>query len=405
MHILIVSQYFWPENFRINDLAQGLVERGHRVSVFTGMPNYPSGKLMPGYSLQGPYSETWNNIRIIRAPLIPRGCGGFWPLVFNYLSFLISSTLFCLWRCRGDYDAILVFEPSPVTVGVPARLLSTVKKIPILFWVQDLWPESLSATGAIKSPAILKAVGHLVRWIYKGCAKILIQSEVFYEPVRKLGVPESKIHYFPNSAEAFYRPVEHSVSWNGPKLPDGFRIMFAGNLGYAQSFETMLAAAEQLKSYKDIHWLMVGDGRMKPWLENEIDRRGLRHCFHMMGRYPAESMPDWFAKADAMLVSLRQYPIFALTIPSKIQSYMACGRPILASLDGEGARIVETSGSGIAVPTENPDALAAAVKKLYDMPKAAREDMGAKGLDYFKQYFCRSDLLDQLEIWLKEVTA
>ena len=178
MHILIVSQYFWPENFRINDLAQGLIARGHQVSVLTGMPNYPSGRFAKGYGWRGSYHETWQEITIIRMPLLPRGNGRFVALMLNYLSFMITASLLCFWRCRDRYDAILVFQLSPVTVGVPARLFGWAKKIPILFWIQDLWPQSLSATGAVKSPTILRAVDALVRWIYKGCTKILDRKSV-----------------------------------------------------------------------------------------------------------------------------------------------------------------------------------------------------------------------------------
>lgn len=405
MRILIVSQYFWPENFRINDLAQGLVARGHRVSVLTGMPNYPSGRFAQGYGWRGPYRETWQHINILRVPLTPRGHGRFIALLLNYLSFMVTASLLCLWHCRERYDAILVFQLSPVTVGVPARLLGWARSIPILFWIQDLWPESLSATGAVKSPRILRAVDALVHWIYKGCAKILIQSETFRAPVEARGVPSNRIHYLPNSAEAFYHPIPNPAPWTGPTIPSGFRVMFAGNLGVAQSFETLLSAAEKLKNQPDIHWIIVGDGRMKEWIASEVARRGLQYSVHLMGQHAPEAMPEWFAQADAMLVSLRRDPIFLLTVPSKVQSYMACAKPIIASLDGEGARIIEVSRGGIAVPAEDPDQLANAVQKMYAMSREELTTIGAAGRIYFEQHFSREMLLDQLEGWMKEVAS
>ncbi len=405
VRLLIISQYFHPENFRINDLAEGMRARGHTITVLTGMPNYPSGRLPSGYGWRGPYRERCNGVEVIRVPIIPRGRGGYLRLTLNYLSFALSASMLGAWRCNGKHDAILVFEPSPITVGIPARLIGWIKKTPILFWVQDLWPESLSATGAVSNAPTIKAVEWLVRWIYKGCARVLIQSEAFRASVKRLGVPDERVLYFPNSAEAFYRPLPKETAWHGPKLPEGFRIMFAGNLGAAQSLETVLAAAELLKAHKNIQWIIVGDGRLKDWLEKEIERRELQDCFHLMGRYPAESMPEWFAQADTMLVSLRPDPIFALTIPSKVQSYMACAKPIVAALDGEGARIIELSKSGIAVPAGNPVALAGAVQRMYEMPEAARRQLGARGLEYFARHFSRADLMDRLEGWIMELAG
>lgn len=403
MRLLVISQYFWPEEFRINDLVQGLVERGHEVTVLTGLPNYPSGRFAGGFSWTGPYSDSYSGALIVRVPMVPRHSGGGMSLVLNYLSFVVSSCLLGPLRCRGRFDAILVYEPSPVTVGIPARLMGWVKRAPVLFWVQDLWPESLSATGAIRSSMVLKSVGLLVRWIYKGCARVLVQSEAFVNPVRQAGVDLARIRYFPNSAESLYRPLPHRGPWQGPELPVGFRIMYAGNLGAAQSFDTVLSAAERLRDCSRIHWLILGGGRMNSWVHEEVAKRGLNDCVHLLGRHPVDSMPSWFAQADVMLVALRRDPIFSMTIPAKLQSYMACGRPVIAALDGEGARIVTVSGVGIAVPADDPDTLAAAV---LDMSNASVEElatMGARGRDYFLDHFDRDLLLDRLEEWLREV--
>ncbi len=404
MRILIVSQYFWPEEFRINDIAEGLVERGYEVTVLTGFPNYPKGQLEKGYSWLGPYSESFGGVKIIRVPLITRGKGKSLRLVFNYISFVLTASLAGPIFCKGKFDAIFVYQPSPVTVGIPARILGKIKKAPILFWVQDLWPESLTATNAIKSGWIIKKVGHLVRWIYKGCHKILVQSKAFVEPVQKMGVAKNNIYYFPNSAEAFYQPEPAETQWNGPELPEGFRVMFAGNIGKAQSFETILSAAEILMPHKHIQWVIVGDGREIPWLRREIEQRGLHKSFHLMGRHPVETMPLWFSQADVMLASLSKDPIFSMTIPAKVQSYLACGRPIIASIDGEGSRIVEESNSGIGVGAQDSKALADAVLAMSRMTKAEREAMGKNAHQYFQTHFSRERLLDRLEGWFKEVS-
>ncbi len=406
MRILIVTQYFWPENFRINDLALGLLERGHEVSVFTGKPNYPGGSFFPGYGFFGRVQEDFRGVRVIRVPLIPRGSGGRTALILNFLSFALFGSLLA-FRCKGVFDAILVYEPSPVTVGLPALVLKWVKRAPVLFWVQDLWPETLSATGVVRSEWMLKMVEGLVRFIYRHCDRVLVQSGAFVARIEALGVEARKICYFPNSAEELYRPVE-----SGPQpaseqelLPDGFRVMFAGNIGAAQDFETILAAAERLRAQRDIHWTIIGDGRRQAWVEQEIARRGLQDSVHLLGRHPLRSMAHFFASADVMLVTLRQDPVFALIIPSKVQSYLACGRPIVAALDGEGARVVAESGAGIAASAGDAGALAEGVLRLYRMPKPEREAMGRRGREYFEQHFERSLLLSRLEQWVSELAS
>jgi len=406
MKILIVTQYFWPEDCRINDLALGLLDRGHEVTVYTGKPNYPGGRFFPGYGFFGQVVENYQGVRVIRAPLIPRGDGGTLRLVLNYFSFAFLASLLAPLRCPGPYDVILVYEPSPVTVGLPALALKWSKNVPVLFWVQDLWPETLSATGAIRSRWILGLVGRLVRFIYRHCSLVLAQSKAFAPYLQAQGVPEARIRYFPNSAEALYQPVAVDPQASERRLmPEGFRVMFAGNIGAAQDFETILAAAERLRESRDIHWIVVGNGRLADWVEREIERRGLRDTVHLLGRHPVESMPSFFALADVMLVTLKNEPIFALTIPSKIQSYLACGRPIVAALDGEGARVIEESGAGVAVKAGDAAALAQAVLKLYRMPTPEREAMGLHGREYFRRHFERSLLLSRLEAWERELAA
>jgi len=337
--------------------------------------------------------------------LMPRGHGSSARLALNYLSFALFAGLLGPLLCRGPCDVIFVYEPSPVTVALPGLIMKAVKKAPLIFWVQDLWPESLSATGAVKSKWILNRIASLVSFIYKGCDRILVQSRAFVDCIRALGADSTRILYYPNSAEALYRPVQKDAVPVSRRLPEGFRIMFAGNIGAAQSFETILGAAEKLRDHSEIHWLILGDGRRLSWVREEMARRRLSHCVHLLGRYPVESMPDWFAQAEVLLVSLRKDPIFALTIPSKIQSYMACGRPILAALEGEGARTVEEARAGIVVPAENTSALAEAALKMFQMTSSDREAMGQNGRRYFLHEFERESLLARLDSWMKELVG
>jgi glycosyltransferase involved in cell wall biosynthesis len=403
MNILIITQYFWPENFRINDLAVSLKEKGHRITVLTGIPNYPQGRFFDGYNLLNSRFDEYCGIRVIRAPLIPRGKSKGWQLAINFISFALSASLIAPFIRHQKYDAIFVFEVSPITVGIPAIVLKKIKNIPIFFWVLDLWPESISSAGKLNSPMLLKCIGLLVRFIYRYCDRILISSQGFRPNVEAMGGRSDKIDYFPNWCETAFESIKDNCEPSqNIVLPVGFRIMFAGNVGEAQSFMTILKAAEILKDYPDIHWLVLGDGRMFEYIKEEIKKRGLSNTVHLLGRHPLESMPHFFAQADVMLVSLKRDPIFSLTIPGKIQSYMICGKPIIASLDGEGARLIQASGAGLTSPAEDAECLAKSALSIYNLPKSKREEIGRLGKKYCELKFRRETLIDSLEKLMEE---
>jgi glycosyltransferase involved in cell wall biosynthesis len=243
----------------------------------------------------------------------------------------------------------------------------------------------------------------LVRAIYRRCDRILVQSRGFCSSIEKFFVASERILYFPNSAEEFYRPLAAAADASErSRLPEGFRVMFAGNIGAAQDFETILGAAERLKGYPEIQWVVLGDGRRRQWVEAQVKARGLSGTVHLLGTYPAETMPRYFALADALLVTLKKEPIFALTIPSKVQSYLACARPIIAALEGEGGRVVEEAGAGFVCPPEEPDALAARVLAMYRTPVHERRAMGEQGRAYFERHFERRMLLNRLDGWLRD---
>lgn len=404
MNVLVVSQYFWPEAFRINDLVRGLKERGHEVTILTGKPNYPDGSFFAGYSFSSPIREDYEGVKVLRVPLVPRGSGSGRMLALNYLSFVLFASLLGPLLCRGMFDVIFVYEPSPVTVGLPALVMKKVKKAPLMLWVQDLWPESLSAVGAVRSKRVLRWVTRMVRYIYRGCDRILVTSRGFVSRVEAVGASPEKVRYWPQWAEALYKPVEVEVGApEREEMPGGFRVVFAGNVGAAQSFETILAAAEKLKGYPGIHWVVFGDGRRRRWVEDRVRELGLEGHVHLLGRRPPESMPRYFALADALLVTLKRGLIFSLTIPAKVQSYLACGRPVVAALDGEGARVIEESGAGLAAPAEDAGSLAEAVLRLYETSSEEREEMGRQGRAYSEEHFEREKLLDQLEGWAEEL--
>jgi len=402
MKILIVSQHFWPENFRINDLAIGLKEKGHEIFVLTGIPNYPEGKFFPGYGFFRRRVDNYQGIKVFRFPLIPRGKGKSWNLVLNYLTSTFMSCLLAPFYCIERFDLIFVFETSPVTIGLPAIVVKKIQSIPIVFWVLDLWPESLAASGAIRSAHVLAMVKRLVRFIYRRCDKILVSSKGFIESIDSVGGYKGDIEYFPNWVEPEYlAPVGNESSVSLPNLPEGFRVMFAGNIGAAQDFETILKAAEALNAYPDIHWIILGDGRRAEWVSAQVKARGLSSHFHLLGRFPAEMMPLFFARADALLITLNRDPVFALTVPGKLQSYMAAGKPIIAGLDGEGAKLIEEAGAGLTSPAGSHSELAERVLTLYRMTPEDRQKIGALGRAYCVEHFDRNKLFAKLEILVK----
>ena len=394
LRILVVTQYFWPEAFRVNDLVLGLRDRGHLVEVLAGLPNYPEGRFFPGYGPAGPYNEDFQGVPVRRAPLTPRGRGRGWQLALNYLSFATAATLRLTLPPRRRWDVALVYQVSPVTTALPALALRSLTGLPVAIWVQDLWPEVLSSTNASLPAWATSLIGKLSRWIYSRCDLVLGQSRAFVERLAETGIPRERLAYLPNWAEELYRPVprpDPREDWER-----GFTVMFAGNMGRVQALDTALEAAALLQDQSDVHWVFVGDGAVRSWMEGEIARRGLARV-HLLGRRPTSEMPELFARAGAMLVSLRADPVMAMTIPAKLQSYLASGRPILASMDGEGARAVTESGAGLASPADDAAALAANVLRMRDLSPSERDAMGQRGRAYCARWFDRRSCLDELD--------
>ncbi len=405
MRVLVLSQYFWPENFRVNDLSAELVARGHQVTVLTGWPNYPDGRVFPEYRADPSAFADFHGAEVLRVPVLPRGSGKL-QLVLNYLSFVLSGLLWAPWLLRGRrFDAIFVFQTSPITSVIPALLLRRLKRAPLLLWVLDLWPDTLSAVGVLRSPRGLALVGRLVRFIYRRCDRVLVQSRAFMGNVERHGGPRARQRYFPNWAEPIFQGSLREVLPAPEVQPyaDGFNVMFAGNIGEAQDFPAVLDAADRLRDEPRLRWLIVGDGRAAPALRAEIARRGLADRVVLLGRHPMDRMPSFFVAASAMLVSLRADPVFDLTIPGKVQSYLSAGVPVLAMLDGEGARVIEEAGAGLTARAGDGAALAEAVRRLMAMAPEQRAAMGARGRAYCEREFDRATLMSALEGWMREL--
>lgn len=403
MRLLVVTQYFWPEDFRINELVAELVARGHAITVLTGVPNYPSGQVFPAYRSNPDAFSLYRDARVIRVPMATRGQGRA-RLLLNYVSFAASATIAGMLRLRDErFDAIFVFEPSPVTVGLPAITFRTFRKWPVAFWVLDQWPETLSAVGVLRSKLLIRLIGRLVSFIYDRCDLVLGQSKALTELIAQYCHDPARIRYFPNWVEGGYGPAAMDPADEIPRLSGVFNVMFAGNIGESQDFPAILDAAERLKSRGDIRWLIVGDGRMAAWLKDEVKRRGLNEHFCLLGRYPIERMPSFFAHAHALLVSLKRDPVFSLTIPGKLQSYLASGIPVLGMLDGEGARTIVEARAGLAAPAGDGSRLAENVSRMMMMTPGERRTMGENGRAYAKREFDRETLITNLEEMLSGI--
>lgn len=402
MKILVVTHYFWPENFRINDLVDEWLSKGHDVIVLTGKPNYPLGNVFPEY-LECPANFTrYKGAKVVRVPMLARSQGSI-RLFLNFSSFVLGASFFGWIKLRGFRpDVIFVYEPSPVTVGLPAILLGKIKKTPVVFWVLDLWPETLSAIGVVKSPKLLGYVGRLVSFIYNHCELVLAQSKGFIGGIGKYRSEKTGIRYFPSWAEPVFTDSSASPAPEVTSRPDAFNIVFAGNIGEAQDLPSVLKAAAILKSEERIQWWIVGDGRQYAWLISAIKAQGLENTIHLLGRFPVERMPSFYSAASVLLVSLKKDPVFSLTIPGKIQSYLLSGVPILGMLDGEGAVVIEEAEAGKAVAAGDYKSLAKTALELANTPSEILKIWGANGRSYAEREFDRRGLMARLESMLNE---
>lgn len=402
MKLLVVSQYFYPENFRINEVVTSLVERGIQVDVLTGKPNYPEGIISSGYCWWDCCKETFKGATIFRVPIIPRFKGSAINLTLNYLSYVMSATIFGAWMLRRrQYDLIFVYAPSPILQAIPAIFISILKRCGVVLWVQDLWPDSLVATGYIKRAWLLNFVGSIVAWIYRKVDLILVQSSAFIQKIQEIA-PSKKIIYYPNSVDPSFSQNSETIL----TLPDeikwsnGFNILFAGNLGKAQALEVILDAAQLLLHIPQIRFFILGNGSRWEWMCQEVKVKEIVNV-RMLGRFSPEMMPRFMQKADALLVTLADQEVLGYTVPNKVQAYLASGRPIIACLNGEGANIVEEAVAGVTAVAGDANGLVKGIIKLFNMSEEERLLLGENGKRYFMQNFEHEQLVDKLVEHLK----
>lgn len=391
--ILLVTQYFHPENFKSNDVAFELSRRGYDVTVLTGLPNYPEGKVYKGYGVFRKRKEIINGVKVYRTLVIPRGRGGALMLSLNYLSWAFIASVWAFFMALSRrYDAVVVHETSPVTQGFPALIFKWLRGTPIYFWVLDLWPESLQAAGGISNRHVLSFFTWVTCLMYRNSEKILISSRGFRESILEKGDFESKLVYFPNWAEDVF---SYSCREDIPALPKGFRLMFAGNIGESQDMESIAEAALILKD-TGVKIIIVGDGRKKRWLEEYILSHELSDVIFLPGRYPLSAVPAFFSQADVLFLSLKNDYIFSLTVPAKLQAYMAAGKPVIAMIDGEARTLISESGCGLSCPAGDYVGFAGRVRELMSMSPSQLSAMGKRGRSYFEQNFTKARCLDTL---------
>ena len=395
-HILVVSQYFYPEQFRINDICIEWVKRGYKVTVLTGIPNYPRGKFFEGYGYCKKRKEIWNGMEIVRIPLIPRGTTSI-GMILNYMSFVVSGAIWkCISSIKADY--VFSFEVSPMTQALIGCWYAKKHNIPHYLYVQDLWPENVQTVTGINSSIIIKPINKMVDYIYKNSTQIFATSPSFVNAIceRKIAVNKEKVHYWPQYAEEFYEPKEKMKVDEIPD-DDSFKIVFTGNIGTAQGLEILPETALLLEK-ENIKFVIIGDGRYLNKFLEEIKRKDVKEKFIMIPRQPAEKIPYMLAVCDAAFISFRNDELWKKTIPAKLQSYMACGMPIIASAGGETRRIIDEAKCGVCCNIGDSNQLAEKIRALKNMNLKLMRENSRK---YYLNHFEKNYLLDCTNEWFE----
>ena len=401
MKILIISQYFYPENFKINDVAISLIKNGHEIEVLTGIPNYPHGNFYDGFKFWSNNDDFYKGIKVHRAKQIPRKKGGKLRLSLNYLSFVFFG-FFKLMTINSRFDRILTFAPSPITVGILGCIASIKYKAKTLLWVQDLWPESVRVAGGVKNTYALKILDYLTRKIYKFTDFILIQSEFFKQYLVDQDVNPSKIYYLPNYAENFYKPLDSDKIIRN-SFGNGFSLLFAGNIGEAQNLKVLADAARILKDQTyNVKFIIIGEGRFKNDLKFYINKLDIEDLFTFLGYIDPSQIAKYFASADSLYISLKSADIFSLTIPSKLQTYMVCARPIIGSIDGVTAKIINDSNCGFTSNPGDHKSLAKNIVKMIELSNEERVRMSNNASDYYIKNFDKKIIMNKLETLLNQ---
>lgn len=404
LNILIVSQYYWPENFRINELSFELKKLGHNITILTGYPNYPEGEIYNKFLNNQDKFSKYKGINIIRVPLIPRGDSRI-QLITNYLSFCINASTLGLIKLRNkNFDIIFVFQTSPILVAIPSSIISFIKKTPQILWILDLWPDTLVAMGVVRRKWQIEFIRFFVNLIYQKFSIILTQSKSILTAISR-HTKYSKTFYFPAWSESNINPKSTKLAEEIEEKKSLFTIIFAGNIGEAQDFPSIIKAVSYLvkNKFKKFRIITLGNGSKKAWLIREVKKQKLNPYFEIMDSYPSSRMGAFFAHADALLVSLKNEEVFKMTIPGKIQTYLSTGKPIIGMICGEGANLIKEAQAGLVCDSGDFQNLGEIIIKISKMSKIERAILGDNGINYCKKEFDKNLLIFKLESIMKNL--
>lgn len=403
MNLLVISQYYYPEQFRINDICKEWVKRGHNVTVVTGIPNYPEGKFYKEYGVFKNRNEKKDGVEIIRLPIIPRGKNPI-MLILNYLSFVVSGFFFSKFT-KKKFDKVFIYEVSPMTQAYVGIWYAKRRKIECNLYVMDLWPESIELATGISNKTILGFIGKMTDNIYKRCDRIFTSSKSFIKAIKERGHAEEKLVFWPQYAEEFYKPIaKEQCSISEIEEDDFLKIVFAGNIGQAQGLEVLIDVAEIIKG-KNIkaRFYLIGDGRAKESLKQQVEDKKLHRYIKFIDKKPATEIPKYYGKCDIAFLSLKNDRISNQILPAKLQSYLACGIPILACVGGEAKEIIESSNSGFCTEYD-ASKLVETIEKIANMDKENINELSNNAVKFFKSNYEKEMLLDKMEQYLfKEV--
>lgn len=392
MNILVFCQYYYPEPFRISDICEELVKRGHSITVVTGEPNYPEGEVYKGYENHIIQKETINGVKIIRCPIIPRKKGVAYRLL-NYFSYPYHAKKIVRKGLPHDsgkpFDIAFVNQLSPVMMAEPALLYKRKYGVPVALYCLDLWPESLVAGGIGRTSPVFKVFHAISKKIYTKADRIMVSSRGFCSYLAKeFGISAEMMEYLPQYAEDSF-----SYIGKNDKKDNVINLLFAGNIGAAQSVQTILEAAEKLKG-EPVLFHIVGGGVELESLKELAEKKALENV-RFYGRRPVEDMPDFYDMADAMLVTLKDDPALSQTLPGKVQSYMAAGKPVIGAISGETKAVIDDAACGFCGPAEDSGELAKNIKKFIDYEE--KEELGKQAKNYYNMYFKKEVFLGNLE--------
>ena len=385
--ILIYTNHFYPEQFKINEVVDWMSKEGFHIRVITCIPNYPLGKFFKGYGIKSIRDDYYrNNVIVNRLPLIPRGNGNYFTRLLNYLTFFVSTFFFTLYLLLfvKKYDKILVHHTSPILIAIHPIFYGFFYRTEKYLWDLDIWPDTLTALGVIKSKIILKLIESIVIFIYSFYDKILISSKGFREIIKNRF--KGEIIYFPNWAESI---IEKNI--HNPKiitnLPlDSFIIMYTGNIGQAQNFNLLAKTINYLKNQK-IHWVFIGEGSFKKNFIKTLKRYKVLNKCQFINQVNVSEIPSYTHHSDALFLSLIGNDLFSKTVPAKLQTYMALGKPIIASIKGEGADLIRKSNSGIVEKNSSYIELASSINKLLKLDNTKMKSIGKNGRKFYEQNF------------------